>query len=298
MGALVGDDITLVSGFSGSFNSVTKKVYAYNTRDPNAKWREMDDVPVPGFSHAAFAVDKTILYTCGAYVGGTPGPDSPICLRYNSAAPRGQQWSRLPDMPISRGGGGLNHIKETNSLVYSAGATRRDGVTIDYTTTVELDLDNVSAGWTYRQDIPYKGNHLSHVTAYHQGRARYYWAGGQLEQQEKFGNQNDLVEWDQASKTWIKRADMTLARGHASTSTIPYGCGFLMIGGAINTGDKTPNIAYYGIDTDKWTSIGELPKKMNTPVCVIVRNVENSDWVYCQAGPVNGEFSWKRKISL
>ena len=296
MGAMVGDDMVLVSGFSGSFSKVTKKVYAYNTRDPKATWREMDDVPVPGFSHASYAVDGLILYICGAYVGRTPGPDSKVCLKFTPASPKGKQWIRLPDMPEGRGGGGLNHIKETNSLVYSAGATRT-GKTIDFQTTFELDLDNLSAGWTKRQDIPYKANHISHVTAYYQGKPHYYWAGGQIQQSESNGNQDDLFEWDQATKTWIRRADMPLSRGHATASTVAYGCGFIMAGGAINTGSKTDDISYYGIDTNKWTKIGKLPEEINTPVCGIVRNVTGSDWIYCQTGKVGGEFSWKVRIS-
>jgi hypothetical protein len=103
-------------------------------------------------------------------------------------------------------------------------------------------------------------------------------------------------------QSWIRRKNMTFARGHASASTIAYGCGFLMIGGAINSGvsgtEQTAIISYYGIDTDTWTDIGVLPKKINTPVCVIVPNVAGSDWVYCQTGSVSGSFSWKRKISL
>jgi N-acetylneuraminic acid mutarotase len=289
--------MVLVSGFTGGFSKVTQKVYAYNTRDPQATWREMDDVPVEGFSHAGFAVDGLTMYICGAYVGPSPGPESKVCLKFTPAAPKGQQFVRLPDMPEGRGGGGLNHIKETNSLVYAAGATRSTQ-TIDSNRTFELDLDNLDAGWTRLQDIPYKANHVSFVTAYYQGKPRYYWAGGQLTWNEANGNQDDLVELDQATKTWIRRADMTLARGHASTSTVAYGCGFIMAGGAINGGTKTADISYYGIDTNSWTSIGKLPSAINTPACDIVRNVAGSDWIYCQTGNVGGKFSWRIKISL
>jgi N-acetylneuraminic acid mutarotase len=298
MGALVGDDFIIVSGFAGAFTNVTTQVYAYNTRILNSVWRQLDDVPVPGFTHAAYAVAGLKMYICGAYVGPTPGPDSKICLKFTPTAPSGQQWSFLPEMTASRGGGGLNHIKETNSIIYSAGATRRNGKTIDYNTTYELYLDNPAGGWIRRADIPYKGNHASHVTAYYQGKPRYYWAGGQLQQNESLGNQNDLVEWDQDTKTWIRRAYMPLPRGHASSSTVAYGCGFLMIGGAINTGTKTPDISYYGVDSDTWTKIGDLTQKMNTPVCDIIRNLNNSDWVYCQSGPVNSTFNWRRRISV
>ena len=297
-GGLIGDDFVVVSGFTGNWDAVTQKVYAYNTRDPLATWREMDDVPVQGFSHAAFAVDGLTMYICGAYVGPNPGPDSKVCLKFTPAAPKGQQWVRLPDMPGGRGGGGMNHIKETNSLVFATGATRSGWHTVDYNTTFELQLDNLAAGWSLRQDIPYKGNHVSHVAAYYQGQPRYYWLGGQLTGNEGNGNQKDLVEWDQATKTWIRRADMNLARGHASTSTVAYGCGFIMAGGAINGDTQTADISYYGIDTNSWTSIGQLPNSITTPACDIVRNVTGSDWIYCQTGFVWGFFNKKIRISL
>jgi N-acetylneuraminic acid mutarotase len=297
MGGVIGDDFCVFSGFSGTWTQVTKSVYCYDTKNPIAKWQKRDDVPVPGFTHAAFAIDGMIVYICGAYVGGTPGPDSKICLKYNHAAASGLQFTFLPEMPDGRGGGGLNHIKETNSLVYSIGATRR-GNTVDQVTTWEMDLDDLNAGWTQRADCLYKGNHVSHVTAYYKGKPHYFWAGGQLEQQESSGNVDDLVEWDQATKTWIRRADMTLARGHASSSTIEYGCGFLMMGGAINTGTKTTDISFFNIETGQWTKVGDLKNKINTPVCDIVRNLNGSDWIYCQTGSVSGKYNYKSRITL
>jgi hypothetical protein len=295
---LIGDDFVVASGFGDNgWNSVTKKVYAFNVRDPNAKWREMDEVPVKGFSHASYAIVGSVMYFCGAYAGPLNEiKDSPICLKYSHTAPPTQQWSRLPDMPAGRGGGGLNHIKETNSLLYATGATRPP--TEDHDTAWELSLDNISAGWITRAPIPYKANHISHVTAYYQNKPRYFYLAGQLEQNEENGNQDDNIEWDQATKTWIRRADIPFGRGHASASTLAYGCGFIIIGGAINGGKRTSNISYYAIDTDTWTKIGDLPENMNTPVCDIVRDLNNSDWVYCNTGPIGGFFAWKTKISL
>jgi hypothetical protein len=299
MGALIGDDMVIASGFSGTFNNVTQRVFAFDTRNASAKWREMDPVPVPGFTHAGYAVNGSQMYICGSYVGGVNViRDGPICLLYTHTAAPGSQWSFLPSLPDGRGGGGFFHIKETNSLVYATGATRR-GPTFDQNTTWELSLNNISGGWETRAATLYKANHISHVTAFFQGRHRYYIAGGQLQQKESDGNQADLIEWDQASKTWIRRANMTLPRGHASASTLPYGCGFIMIGGAINNGTQTADIAYYGIDTDSWTSIGTLPRAINTPVCEIVKNLNASDWVYCNTGLVStNNFAWRRRISV
>lgn len=299
MGAMIGDDFVIVSGFTNSWYSVTTKVYSYNVRDANATWRQMDDVPVPGFHHAAYAVDGLIMYICGAYVGGIDNIiDSPVCLKYSHIAPIGQQWTRLPDLPSNRGGGGMNLIFETNSLVYATGASRKGRLAADHNTTFELSLTNLTAGWSVRSSIPYKANHVSHVTAYYKGKPHYFVGGGQIEEKELDGNQADLVEWDVASSRWIRRSNMDLPRGHASSSTIAYGCGFLIIGGAVNGGSKTSDISYYAIDTNSWIKIGDLPAKINSPVCDIVSNLLGSDWVYCQSGYYWGSFSWRRRITL
>jgi hypothetical protein len=133
LGGMIGDDFLVVAGFSGAWTIVTKSVYAYNTKDIKAKWRYMDDVPVCyRFTHSCF-------YYCGsnyvhlvADVGGTP--DSNICLKYNHSAVVGLQWLSVPELPKGRGGSGMKHIKESDSLVNSSGASRR-GKTIDYATT-------------------------------------------------------------------------------------------------------------------------------------------------------------------
>lgn len=60
----------MISGFSNGISSATKKNYALNLRNPNADWREMDDLPVAeGITHGAFAQDGTKVYMCGGYVG-------------------------------------------------------------------------------------------------------------------------------------------------------------------------------------------------------------------------------------
>jgi N-acetylneuraminic acid mutarotase len=301
LGTIIGDDFVIVSGFSRSFGEVTKQVFAYNTKDPSAKWREMDEVPVPiGFSHAAFGVDGNIMYICGGYVGGTPGPHTDVCLKYTHNNPSKEQWSFLPPLPEGgRGGGGMVYMKITNSLLYATGATRPvNGPTIDRTDAWELRLDNLSAGWQSQPDIPYKGNHVSHVTAMFEGKQRHYFMGGQEEGDEYNSNFADNFEWDNTSKVWIKRADMLFPRGHASTSAFAYGCGFLIAGGAINDSKRTADISYYGIDTDSWTKVGDLTQTINTPACDIVRFDNGTDYIYCQTGPVSGSFSWRIQISL
>ena len=105
--------------------------------------------------------------------------------------------------------------------------------------------------------------------------------GGQCAQNEKTGNQPDNVELDYDKKVWIRRANITNARGHASSSTVPYGCGFIMAGGAMNNGNHTSDISYYNIETNSWTKIGDLVYEINTPI------VRLEERFYCQTGGIS-----------
>jgi hypothetical protein len=297
MGAMIGKDFVVVSGFTGNWDKVTKKVYALDTTDSKAVWREMDEVPTSqGFSHAAFAVDGLTMYICGQYVGPSPGPDAPTCLKYEHGASKGKQWSFLPDLPDGRGGGGMFYLKETNSLLYSTGAIRHGGNWIDFKSTWELKLSNIRDGWKTLPDLPYAGNHVGHVSAELNGKKRYFIMGGQKTFDEANGNVRDNYEWDNNDRKWIKRADLPDARGHFSSSSTPYGCGFLYAGGALNGHRKTDDITYYGIDSDKFQSIGDLPRDVNTPVCAVAY-LNTGDWLYCVTGPVSSEFSWRIRIT-
>jgi hypothetical protein len=278
---------------------VTKKVYALKATDPLAKWREMDDVPVTeGFSHTAAAIAGDIMYLCGGFVGGTAEIHTDVCLKYTHTNPPTQQWSFLPSLPEGRGGSGMFFMDSTNSLLYTTGATRTNGTVTDYNTTWELNLGNAKPGWEIRPELPYKANHVSHVTATFEGRQRHFVLGGQAKSNEGFGNKADNFEWDNINRNWVQRASIPLARGHSSSSTVPYGCGFIMAGGAINNKTQTSDVSYYGIDTDTWTSIGNLTQPINTPVCDIVRFPNGTDYFYCQTGSIVGKFSWRIKISL
>jgi hypothetical protein len=296
MGAMIGDDLVVVSGFDDGFDGVTKRVYALKTSDPTADWREMDPVPTDdGFSHAAYSVKDSIMYICGAYVGPSPGPDSPICLKYNHAAAKGKQWSYLPELPDGRGGGSLHYLEETNSLMFSTGAIRSDGSWEDMDNVWELSLNNVNAGWKDLPPIPYTGNHIGHVSAKLNGRKRYFTIGGQHTSDEGNGNKVDNYEWDNIQRKWFKRKDMPYGRGHISSSTVAYGCGFFIAGGAINDEKRTDDVTYYGIDTDSYTSIGKLPRTVNTPVCDMAY-LSTGKYLYCVSGPFSKEFSWRIKI--
>jgi N-acetylneuraminic acid mutarotase len=68
-GGIIGDDLLVISGFTGQFSIATPACYALNLNDASAVWRRMDDIPESrGITHASVVIDGLKLYMCGGYV--------------------------------------------------------------------------------------------------------------------------------------------------------------------------------------------------------------------------------------
>jgi Kelch motif len=284
-GLLIGNDFIQFSGYTGQFTNTTNQTYARDVTVLNSTWRRMEDVPVAlGITHAPAVAIGTKVYLCGGYYGFVGGLHIPDCFVYDHAkAPGTGQWSRLPNLPNGgSGGGGMIYDRLRNALYYTGGAQRftlGSIVATDVNNTYRYSFAAPGAGWIATSPLPYKANHLSYVThtdAY--GRQRHFFLGGQEAQFECCRNVDRVYEFIAASGTWIKRATMPLARGHASASTRPLGCGFIIAGGSINAVNgstvrvKTSDVSYYDLPTDSWMSIGSLPFKGATPLVDIHPN--------------------------
>ena len=297
---MIGNDFLIFSGFSRVWNLATTKVYARNVDEKYSVWRRMEDMPGPGgngITHAATAIIGSKFHMCGGYVGGNPGPATDMCAVYDHAIlPGAGQWSRMPNLPSSRAGGGMVYDLEKNALIFSGGAFRpflNDPFAEDYSDTWMLVLDNVEMGWVETTEGLLNTNHIAHVTAKDQfGRERHYMMGGQSGENEKDQNTNKLYELDALHEVWIERSPMLVTRGHASSSTRATGCGFITAGGTSNEYGKISDIGYYDIPTNTWRSIGNLPRAINTPICDIQRG-----YLYCESGLLTGKFSFRIQIS-
>ena len=69
------------------------------------------------------------MYVMGGYLGGDlgtggVGQELADVLVYDHSALPGNQWSRLPNLPQARAGGGGFYDSRTNALFFSGGATR------------------------------------------------------------------------------------------------------------------------------------------------------------------------------
>jgi hypothetical protein len=241
-------------------------------------------------------------------VGGYPGPDTAACFVYNHAIVLGSgepQWTSLPPLPSGRAGGSLVYVTALNALLYTGGAKRTTGRQYqDYKTSWLLPLNATggsTATWTAKSDIPYFGNHMSYVSARdHLGMERFFFMGGQQTANEANGNQDDHYEYFPVNDTWIERQSMPIARGHAGSATVEISCGFIIAGGAINTGSntvkaQTTDVSYYDIPSDTWTHIGNLTQGVRT-ICAIdfVTN-----YLYCETGKLTGsKYSSRIRIEV
>ena len=305
-GGVIGTDLVVTGGFLPGWN-VTRATYALDLAGSGgtAGWRRMDDFPLEqGMTHAAFAIHESKMYFCGGYLGKHPGQAVADCFVYDhSIAPNSAtgQWSRLPSLPAPRAGGGMVYSEAYGVLVFAGGAVRPiDGnaYAVDYNDAWMMAPDNVHYGWVAQASIPHFGNHLSYVTTMTNidgSGFRHFMMGGQQGENEKTGNLDALVEYLPLSDEWVARANLPQPRGHASSSTVAIGCGFLIAGGAVqgtaNSKAQTDDISYYDPTMNTWISLGTLVSQLKTPVCGVY-----GDYLYCSTGYKTD--THRRKLSL
>lgn len=285
--------LVVVGGFHRGFATASNATYTLDVTT-SSSWQRQDDCPMD-VTHAAFAIHHDRLFMCGGYRGGHPGPAVAQCWVYHHGAPRGTQWQALPDLPAARAGGGMTYDTTLAVLTFVGGATRELSSSGHVFSADAVDHDEAwmmaphvtepqYGGWFKQADFPLFGNHLSFVSTLDDtGRERHFFMGGQIGELEKNHNLDELYEYDLLLDQFFARANMPLARGHASSSTLPYACGFLLAGGSVNSGSnvkqRTRDISFYDPSNDTWSSIGQLYSDIKTPICGIW-----DDYMYCTTG--------------
>ena len=304
-GGMIGKDFVITSGYFQGYKQATAKTFALDTTNPSATWRPRDDIPIAlGVTHAATLIVGTKMYVMGGYLGGDlgtggVGQELADVLVYDHSALPGNQWSRLPNLPQARAGGGGFYDSRTNALFFSGGATRPEPgsqFAIDHRETWKYSFNNPGAGWVRVADGIFLANHQQYATAIDaSGNERHYIMGGQKGADEANGNLANLAEYDVAANQWIPRKDMPIPRSHASSSTRPYGCGFIIITGTTN-GGRTDDVSYYEPSSDQWYYLGKAAVGLNTPVGVIA-SINGEDWMITETGWTGSNYSYRRRIS-
>jgi N-acetylneuraminic acid mutarotase len=269
----------MFAGFINKFSDVINQTYARDVTIDGSPWRRMDDMPLSvGITHAATTVVGRKVYLCGGYYGGHPGPHIPDCFVYDhSKAPGTMQWSKIADLPHNgTAGAGMIYDTAQNALYYAGGGQRLvpgSPHPVDLNNTWKYSFDNPQFSWVASTPIPYTANHMSAVTHMNdKGQERHFFLGGQIGEYEITDNLADTFEFVTPEEKWIRRASMPIARSHATASTRPARCGFIVAGGSFNSmtrkKNRTSDISYYDVQSNSWISIGNVPVAMATPMVV------------------------------
>ena len=283
-GLLVGNDLVVFAGFVQRLTNVINQTYAKDVTVSNSTWRRMEDVPLPvGITHTPTVLIGKKVVLCGGYLGGVPGPHVANCFIYDhNVIPGMDQWARFPRLPDGgSAGAGMIYDSGSRTLFYAGGSKRPilgESFSFDVNTVWKYTFASGLRNWVASTPIPLQSNHMSSVT--HRDsitkKERHFFLGGQMGENEYTGNLPDMYEFIVSSETWVRRAPMPMGRGHAMASTRSFGCGFIISSGSVNTAtrvlNRTADISYYDIPTDRWTSIGSLVYGMVTPVIDIDTN--------------------------
>lgn len=270
-GTVIGNDdigyhLLVAGGFSG-FPGVTKQVWTRPMQKKESKWVRRADMPV-ALTHMAQVASGPVFYGAGGYLGAHPGASTHLVYSYDL---RTDKWTRLPNIPGDRAGGGMALRKRDgfNELIFAGGVdreTRSFKTHIDYGTTWALNLNNLKKGWVNQKaPIPDPRNHMAAVDSC----GKFYWVGGQHKIDEEKGNRMTVSRFLPWSRKWTTKppAQLPYGLGHVSASVLPYKCGLIVIGGMRQKKMMSNNVLYYDLKKNKWHFIGKYPHDSATPIC-------------------------------
>lgn len=289
-GTVIGNDALgyhlFVAGGFKSFPGVTNHVYTRKVGVANAPWIRRADMPF-AVTHMAQVANGPMFCGAGGYLGKHPGRSTNTVHCYDL---RENKWSRLPDLPGDRAGGGmaLRMKNGFNELIFAGGVDREFNSFarhVDHAETWVLDLNDPGKGWVdQKAPIPNPRNHMSAV----QSCGRLFWVGGQRKMNEQSGNQVTVNEWLPEQRTWKKIADLPYPLSHVSASVMAYKCGMLVVGGMLNGKKMTSNVLYWEPQENKWHVVGKYGHDAATPVCGL-----RVDRMICATA---GQWRWSNRV--
>lgn len=261
-GAAVGGALYVFGGFDSSLQTTAaSQMYDLAAN----RWSSVSDMPEQ-VTHGAVAVDGTIIYIAGGFVGPHPGPQTNHVWKYDTVA---RTWSLGPSLPEARGGGAL--VRQGRELHFFGGTERdlinRSVYLRDRPEHWVLRLDG-GAAWTNAAPMPNPRNHMAGVAL----GGLIYAIGGQHLGDEIAGNQSDVQAYDPTTNSWTARADMPRPAGHISSSTFVQNNRIMVIGGVTQGSLKAANVIEYDPSSNRWAELTPIPEARQSPVADAIGN--------------------------
>jgi N-acetylneuraminic acid mutarotase len=261
-GMAVGGKLYSFGGFYNTAIAATTKSEVY---DPATnKWTAIRDMP-EAITHAGQATDGRYVYLVAGFIGDHPGPMTDHVWRYDT---QDDVWTALPNLPALIGSGAAAIVGRT---LYFFGGTNRDGSTYknDSDKTWALDLDNASAGWKTKANLPVARNHLGGIAL----NGLIYAVGGQKLGSEISGNVNVVNVYNPATDAWSTVASLPIMQGHIAASTFIFNGKIRVIGGVTQNSLELDTQFEYDPATNKWTTLDPIPGRRQSPLADTIDGV-------------------------
>jgi N-acetylneuraminic acid mutarotase len=266
IGALVGDQLYVMSGFKDPSLTIALQVDVYDVTED--RWTpEVSVMPGEGVTHINPAVDGTDIWIAGGFAGDHPGPAVAEVWRYDTAL---NAWFAGPALPEARSSGSLVLVERR--LHYVGGFAFRDpspDANATRATHWALDLDNQDAGWQELAPLPEPLGHLSAVVL----GDEIYTVGGQLRHDWKPEDRAPVYAYDVAADEWRQRASLPTPRSHTEPGTLTYNGRIFVVGGRDNTRINGPYdlnvVSMYDPHTNVWLDLPQLPFYRLAPVAIM-----------------------------
>ncbi|OOB92252.1 hypothetical protein B0T42_01120 [Rathayibacter sp. VKM Ac-2630] len=248
--------------FGGQFSGVTQTLRSDRYDPATNSWTRLRDLPEL-ITHAPVVADGTTLWILGGYVGLDKKDSSRRVWKYDIPT---DTYTAGPALPAARGGGGAAIVGR--QLHYLTGAVRQDSTgasTVDHPDHWVLNLDGGTT-WTASTPVPNPRNHVGTVVL----GSKIYVIGGQHRENESGTPQVQVDAFDVVTKTWTRRADLPVARGHISASTFAWNGKVLVLGGSEAGAVSSRTLYEYDPATNAWITRTSLPEALKSPVADLI----------------------------
>ena len=247
-GAVVGDELWVMGGFTSAGLAVTRRIDIYAPETDT--WRPGPDLPGAATHMAVVTVDGDVIVA-----GGFPGAFSPMppptaaVWRYGATA---ATWNPGPELPAP---GAAFAWALLGTTLHLAGGLNDEG-RVDTATHATWDIAGAPT-WTTAAPIPNPRNHGGGAAA----GGLFYAVAGRHHWDEAAGDVGDLDAFDPATGAWTARTPMPLVRSEigAATSTLSDGR-ILVVGGSLPGIFPSAEVLVYDPGADTWSTLPCLPE--------------------------------------
>ena len=254
--AVLNNRIYLFGGFRNAAIQASPEVWVLDPAD--GSWTRKADLPVT-LTHINAVVVNDTVWIAGGFIGDHPGPPTRDVWRYDW---RQDRWSLGPSLPAARGSGALAEM--AGKLHYFGGYAedRRIGRGEHWM------LSAGDTAWVAAAPLPKPRGHVSVAVL----DGRMYALGGAEIHDPVPVDVPWVHRYDAAGNAWTEMAPLPFARSHFEQSTLVRDGRIVMIGGrSLPIGRQAvSDISEYDPATDRWTSIGSLPKPIHSPSAAVI----------------------------